>query len=131
MSYQDTIIDVAQYHHEDPHDFISLWTYIDNGEQFKPFGDTADFEFVKQVFFDVIGYAMQQGWLRLAKNGVFLTGSIDEQIQLFKDKFPKSKMDTLEKDPIHFDIWFFADSCPAGAVWVYQLEDDSEYLEWT
>mgnify|MGYP003905376353 FL=1 len=46
---------------------------------------------------------LQDGRLRLAKNGIFLKGSIEEQLALFEKAFPHSE------DAMDHGIWFFND----------------------
>ncbi|MFC3393737.1 DUF596 domain-containing protein [Brenneria rubrifaciens] len=67
---------------------------------------------------------MDRGWLKLANHGVFLEGTIKEQIARFKDAFPKTEEEWKAK---HKEVWFFLDECPGGAVWVL----DDGYLDWT
>ncbi len=64
---------------------------------------------------------IRKGRIKLAKHGKFLEGSVDEQVERFRQAFPKTE------EEMEDGIWFFDESCPGGAVWV--LEDGS--LEWT
>ena len=45
-------------------------------------------------------------------------------------KYWGRKFDQFVEVVMDDGIWFFTDDCPAGAVWVYELEDGTEYLEW-
>ncbi|TPW37280.1 DUF596 domain-containing protein, partial [Mixta tenebrionis] len=54
---------------------------------------------------------LQEGRIKLEKDGVFLEGNIKEQISLFRRKFPKNEGEMDD------GTWFFYDSCPGGAVW--------------
>lgn len=132
MSYHDGIKSIAENEHGNMQALNGLWVNIDSIYLLlAEFGDLHDFNFKKQVFFDVIEYAMNKKWLKLAKNGEFLPGTIKDQLMKFKQAFPISEDDTLEKDPELFHIWFFSDTCPAGAVWVYILENGETHYEWT
>lgn len=130
--YNDAFLEIIhdEYHYSMVLD--SLWANIeDNIYEISGINNPNDFELTKEFFFYAIELLMKQGHLKLAKNGCFLTGTIEQQIELFKQKFPKSKADTLDKDPNMFHTWWFSEACPAGAVWVHTLENGEEYLEWT
>ncbi|MDC9589349.1 DUF596 domain-containing protein [Xenorhabdus sp. XENO-10] len=75
----------------------------------------------KKIFFWILERLLREGRIKLAKHGNFLEGSVDEQIEFFRQAFPKNE------EGIEDSIWFFDESCPGEAVWV--LEDGS--LEWT
>lgn len=79
------------------------------------------FEQRKGIFFYLLERLLNDGRIKLAKNGVFLTGSTNEQIDSFRKAFPKNE------DEMEDDLWFFDEKCPGGAVWV--LHDGS--FEWT
>ncbi|WP_223723969.1 DUF596 domain-containing protein [Escherichia coli] len=83
----------------------------------------AEFSFAdrRENFFWVLTRLLKEGRIKLAKHGKFLEGSVDEQVERFRQAFPKTE------EEMEDGIWFFDESCPGGAVWV--LEDGS--LEWT
>ena len=85
--------------------------------------DSAVFSFDerKKLFFWIFERLLKEGRIKLAKHGKFLEGSVDEQVERFRQAFPKTE------EEMEDGIWFFDESCPGGAVWV--LEDGS--LEWT
>ena len=77
-----------------------------------------------EKFIFIIEKAMENGILKLAKDGVFLKGSIKDQVELFKKSFPK------EESKIS-DIMFCLDSdnnfwTPGGGVWI--RKDGTEIL---
>lgn len=90
-------------------------------------GNEIPFQKRKALFFYFVHRLLKEGRLKLAKNGHLLSGSIDDQIKLFYDAFPKTADGMFDKQILMDYYWFFDDSCPAEAVWV--LDDGS--LEWT
>ena len=87
------------------------------------------FEKCRDAFLEVLGRLLAEGRIKLAKSGVFLAGSCEEQMALFKGEFPKSLEETSSIGGV--GTWFFTDACPAGAVWIMKTENDEEWLEWT
>jgi hypothetical protein len=75
----------------------------------------------KRLFFWLLERLLKEGRIKLAKHGKFLEGTVEEQVELFRQVFPKTE------EEMEDGIWFFDEVCPGGAVWV--LEDGS--LEWT
>ena len=108
---------------------IECAIYTDESDMAHDLEDEANFEMKKKLFFDVITLMLMDGRMRLAKNGKFLQGTIEEQVQLWKSAFPLSE--ESQSDIGGIGTWFFMDECPAGVVLVYTLEDNSEHLEWT
>ncbi|QYN43476.1 DUF596 domain-containing protein [Gilliamella sp. ESL0441] len=106
-----------------------LWAYIAPNmlPSLKVTGNEIPFQKRKALFFYFVHRLLKEGRLKLAKNGHLLSGSIDDQIKLFYDAFPKTADGMFDKQKLMDDYWFFDDSCPAEAVWV--LDDGS--LEWT
>ncbi|MFC3393738.1 DUF596 domain-containing protein [Brenneria rubrifaciens] len=86
--------------------------------------DNYPFQKRKIFFFELIQRLMEDGKIRLANHGIFLEGTIEEQIARFKDAFPKTEEEWKARDE---EIWFLDDDCPGGAVWVL----DDGYLDWT
>lgn len=72
-------------------------------------------------FFMLFEKLLEDNLIKLAKKGVFLNGTVAEQIERFRQSFPKTEAEMED------GLWFFDETCPGGAVWV--LEDGS--LEWT
>lgn len=129
--YNSAYLEEANYSHEEPHALSDLWSRLDSFGNEIPFPEKLNKNYLlkKETFFHIIKILMLHNKLRLAKNGQFLTGTIEEQLDKFKAIFPISE--ESKKGIGGISTWFFMDDCPAGAVWVYQLEDGKEHLEWT
>ncbi|MFK3703477.1 DUF596 domain-containing protein [Klebsiella sp. NPDC088457] len=83
------------------------------------------FQKQKDTFFWLLNRLMREGRVRLASNGKYLEGSIDEQISLYRENFPKNQ-EEMEEDA--FDgFWFLTEKCPGGIVWIH----DNGYEDWT
>ncbi|ARO69781.1 hypothetical protein B9J09_11860 [Xylella fastidiosa subsp. pauca] len=89
--------------------------------------DPVSFEERKKDFLFIIGKLLDEGRLKLAKKGEFITGTTEELVEMFRKSFPTSD------EEMEFGVWFFSDECPAGAVWVYKGEGENgeDYYEWT
>ncbi|QGN40539.1 DUF596 domain-containing protein [Klebsiella oxytoca] len=79
----------------------------------------------KALYIWFIGRLLEDGEIKLARHGKFLSGSIDEQIEAFEVAFPKNE-DDMDCDAFE-GFWFLSEACPAGIVWVKR--DGS--LDWT
>jgi len=77
------------------------------------------------AFLWIIGKLLQEERIKLAKHGVFLEGSPERLVQLFRETLPTAEEDVASIGGI--ENWFFAEECPGGAVWM--REDGTE--EWT
>ncbi|MFC3393732.1 DUF596 domain-containing protein [Brenneria rubrifaciens] len=86
--------------------------------------ETFTYENRKAFFLILLQRLMEDGKVRLAKHDKFLEGSIEEQIERYKQAFPKTEEEWKAK---HEEVWFFHEECPGGAVWVL----DDGYLDWT
>ncbi|QHM73246.1 DUF596 domain-containing protein [Mixta intestinalis] len=86
----------------------SLWAYSipDNRSP-----ENFSFSERKEVFFYLLEKLLQEGRIRLAKNGVFLEGKLKEQVEMLRSRFPKNEIEMND------GAWFFYDRCPGGAVW--------------
>ncbi|WP_419653912.1 DUF596 domain-containing protein [Xylella fastidiosa] len=105
-----------------------LWSYIRRAHGIPPQRwDPDSFEERKKDFLFIVGKLLEEGKLKLAKNGEFITGTTEELVEMFRKSFPTSD------EEMEFGVWFFADECPAGAVWVYKGEGENgeDYYEWT
>ena len=99
---------------------LSLWLWSKNYPEFK--GDLA---MAKEGFFYLARKFMSEGILRLAHDGEFLSGTIEEQLQLFRNSWPKDYDENIEEKDID-NLWWPLFS-PAGAVWIYP----DGYQAWT
>lgn len=71
--------------------------------------DPSSFVSRRKDFLDLLRRLLQEGKLRLAKDGVFLTGSVDEQAAKFEASFPTSDADV---DLGGAGTWFLLMSVP-------------------
>ncbi|MCS3430695.1 DUF596 domain-containing protein [Klebsiella sp. BIGb0407] len=85
-----------------------------------------DYLFRKQMFFDFLTRALTEGKIKLATKGVFLSGSISEQLNLFQTAWPQYPSDDEDDELDESGMWFFV-KAPAGLVW---LTPDGEEI-WT
>ncbi|RZL68575.1 MAG: DUF596 domain-containing protein [Variovorax sp.] len=99
---------------------VSLWLW---SKTYPPF--FGDLEKAKQGFFFLAQKLMSQGQLKLARDGVFMEGSIEAQLQLFKDAWPCQYDENVDKLDID-NLWWLL-YAPAGAVWIYP----DGYQQWT
>ncbi|ARO69782.1 hypothetical protein B9J09_11870 [Xylella fastidiosa subsp. pauca] len=105
-----------------------LWSYIRRAHGIPPHQeDLGSFEERKNDFLFMIGKLLDEGKLKLAENGEFITGTTEELVEMFRKSFPTSD------EEMEFGVWFFSDDCPAGAVWVYKGEGENgeDECEWT
>jgi len=71
----------------------------------------------KALFFELLQQLMTAGQVRLACNGVYLTGTVEEQLQCLKDAWPQADSDDELDDLDETGFWFLA-KAPAGLVWI-------------
>ncbi|PXZ08667.1 hypothetical protein DKK70_00660 [Gilliamella apicola] len=109
--------------------FRGLWNYIcpDMIPSLKFSGEQFPFQTRKEIFFYFVQRLLNEGHIKLAKNGHLLTGTIDEQLKIFHDAFPNNEDGLYDPKHLMEDYWFYDDSCPAGVVWVH----NDGTLEWT
>jgi hypothetical protein len=79
----------------------------------------------KLAFFCILKKLLDTGQIKLAKRGVYLEGTSEDLVQMFRDSFPLTEESVAHIGGI--ENWFFADDCPGGAVWI--RDDGTE--EWT
>jgi hypothetical protein len=105
----------------------AMWSYVCEDI---PEISSASYEERKHYFLSVMYRLMKEGRMKLASDGKFLEGTIEEQVQRYSDLWPKEeslldKVDfqfTADADGNLIDLW-----PEGGFVWVY--EDGSE--EWS
>lgn len=66
-----------------------------------------------EIFFLFLGSLLRQGEIRLALDGDYIEGDVDDQLQVLRRAWPNSK-DELEADMC---LWFLVNA-PAGIVWI-------------
>ncbi|MGB4774158.1 MAG: DUF596 domain-containing protein [Daejeonella sp.] len=86
------------------HSLVSLW-YI--------FKNETNFQLSKDNFLECLYVFIFENKLRLAKNGVFLKGSIQEQVKMFGNALPDEERMKEEES-----YWWYLDDCPGDAVWI-------------
>lgn len=69
------------------------------------------------MFFDFLARALAEKKIKLASKGVFLSGTIMEQLDLFRTAWPKYPSDDKDDDLDEFGMWFLV-KAPAGLVWL-------------
>lgn len=89
----------------------SLWQSLDVelSNAGKTYQEQTDF------FLLLLGSLLSQGEIRLALDGAYIEGDIDQQLQVLRRAWPDSK-DELEAD---MGLWFLV-GAPAGIVWIAQ-----------
>lgn len=80
----------------------------------------------KDIFFKILEKLMKDGYIKLASHGVFLSGSIEEQIQSIKNIWPSYPSDDEDDDLDDIGMWFYV-KLNCGIVWI--APDGRE--EWT
>ncbi|MDH2924999.1 hypothetical protein EV693_102228 [Nicoletella semolina] len=82
------------------------------------FGNVEDNPEIKEMFLAFMKDLMITGELKLARNGNFLEGTIEEQIDLFRNAWPKEYDENVPEKDIDY-MWWWTLS-PAGAVWFWE-----------
>lgn len=79
------------------------------------------YEEKKDYFLELLQLLIEDGKIKLASHGKFLTGSTEEQISLFRDALPQ------KEEGLYHDLWFTFEECPGGIVWIHE----NGYEDWT
>jgi hypothetical protein len=100
--------------------------------------DMPSFTGQRDLFFQVLERLLQEQRIKLHRRGVFLQGSIEEQVEVFRMAFPCSEADADRQctkpgrapayEGFGMNVWWFLDLCPAGVAWrapdgTYQMAD--------
>jgi|LauGreDrversion4_2_1035121.scaffolds.fasta_scaffold426858_2 hypothetical protein len=107
QEWVDYVIEVA-----DQQSLNSIWFYSQL--------DDSTFEVRCEAFYWILEKVLDSGRLRLIKNGEYLTGTPQEQVQRFRDVFPKSDFPFPEDPELDASYWFYGigkPEVPAEAVW--------------
>ena len=127
-----TIIDIRDEVYEELYECSSgmsasaLW-----GEVVIYLGETSPYEERKQFFLSVMYRLMKEGRLKLAFQGKFLEGTIEEQVALYSERWPKNEAELDEADfqfitnPENENQLLLWPLC--GFVWFYE----DGFIEWT
>lgn len=70
----------------------------------------------KALFFGLLQQLLNTGQVRLASDGVFLTGTVKEQLQQLAEAWPQPDSDDELDDLDETGFWFLV-KAPAGLVW--------------
>lgn len=71
----------------------------------------------KALFFGLLQQLMKSGQVRLACDGAYLTGTVEEQLQRLNQAWPQPDSDDELDDLDETGCWFLA-KAPAGLVWI-------------
>ena len=93
---------------------VDFWLATQYDEDNKDIGEIINFSDRREIFLWVLERLLREGYIKLHKNGVFLEASIKDQVELFKNSWPKSEAASGYED---FYWWFFDPECPAGIAW--------------
>lgn len=77
-------------------------------------GSSVDYSHRVNLFFSLMERLMLEGNIRLAHDGLFLVGTIQDQLSLLKEAWPE---EPGEDDLDGFGLWFITEA-PAGVVWI-------------
>ncbi|STZ01718.1 Uncharacterized protein conserved in bacteria [Moraxella atlantae] len=109
----------------EPHDLSYLWDWVqDPNVGYVNQNLLFTFKERREAFFEVLERLMVDKVLFLEKDGIFLQGSIKQQIDLFRKSFPNSEEEILSIGGMF--VWFVLPSCPAYAVWK-QIKKNGEF----
>ncbi|WP_322360492.1 DUF596 domain-containing protein [Pseudomonas sichuanensis] len=78
------------------------------------FGSTVDCARRVSLFFSLMERLMLEGNIRLAHDGLFLVGTMQDQLDVLKEAWPE---DPGEDELDGFGLWFITEA-PAGLVWI-------------
>ena len=89
-------------------DLDAVWRWL------KP--DCIDFEETREAFFIVLRRLLQEKHIRIQDFQTHqpLTGTIDEQVDQFRNTFPKNEAEMED------GFWFFDANCPGGCNWKWK-----------
>ncbi|MFK8260350.1 DUF596 domain-containing protein [Erwinia sp. AnSW2-5] len=71
----------------------------------------------KELFFGLLQQLLNAGQVRLASDGVFLSGTLQEQLQQLENAWPQPDSDDELDDLDETGFWFLVNA-PAGLVWI-------------
>jgi hypothetical protein len=98
---------------------VTLWLWSKN---YPPFN--GNLAAAKNGFFYLAERFMREGILKLGHGGIFLPGTIEDQLRRFQDAWPEEYDENVEEKDID-NLWWLV-YAPAGAVWIYP----DGYEEW-
>jgi|SRR5690606_39997197 len=103
-----------------------LWNLINR----RKLGVSSSYEDRKFFFLSVMYRLMKEGRVKLASDGKFLEGTIEEQVQRYSDLWPKDEAELFDvdfqfiEDPVDGGLYYWVEGC---FVWIYE----DGFMEWT
>lgn len=85
-----------------------------------------NYSFRKKIFFCILTRLLNEKKIKLAVNGVFLSGTVEQQVQIVQAAWPPYPCEDEDDDLDEYGMWFLV-KAPAGVVW---LSPDGKEL-WT
>lgn len=82
----------------------AVWLYLQD--------DVPEYFERRSLFLLLLGRMLDEGRIVAGKNGVCLSNSSGEIVDLFECSLPEREED------IDDGVWFFSEACPAGIGWV-------------
>lgn len=82
--------------------------------------------FRKEAFFALLSRLLNEKKIKLAANGIFFSGTVEQQIQILQAAWPLYPTENEDDDLDEYGMWFLV-KAPAGVVW---LTSDGREL-WT
>ncbi|MDO9436648.1 DUF596 domain-containing protein [Hydrogenophaga sp.] len=104
---------------------VDLWLATHYDENETDAADHVSFMERRDAFCWAVERLLQEGRIRLHKDGKFLETSIDEQVERFRSAWPSSEKPYPQHLDADFYLWFFDPACPAGVAW---RQPDGSYL---
>ena len=103
----------------DGRNLSNLWNYLED--------DCVEFHKRRDAFLWILEYFLIDGRIKLHKNKIFLGSSIEDQIKLFEEAFPRDERNAdrictkpgmeVPYEGFGMNVWWYLDSCPAGIAW--------------
>jgi hypothetical protein len=103
---------------------VDFWLATHYDENNKDVEGMIDFSDRREIFLWILDRLLREGHVKLHKNGVFLGSSIEDQIEAFRQAWPKTDKPYPNHPDADFYLWFFDPECPAGIAW---RKDDGSY----
>ena len=73
--------------------------------------------FRKEIFFVLLTRLLNEKKIKLAENGIFLSGTVEQQIQVLQAAWPPYPSEDEDDDLDEYGMWFLV-KAPAGVVWL-------------
>lgn len=73
--------------------------------------------FRKEVFFAFLYRLLNEEKIKLATNGIFLSGTVEQQMKILQAAWPLYPSENEDDDLDEYGMWFLV-KAPAGVVWL-------------